>query len=72
MTRLKHSKNDEKLFYENIVQIVDMNDSGVDTEDGKGCAEFLNPYALSFQERNPNLYVFNMVLHLDEKTPHLY
>lgn len=25
-----------------------------------------------FQERNPNLYVFNAVLHLDESTPHLH
>lgn len=33
ITRLKHSKNVEKLFYENIVQIGDMNVSGVDTED---------------------------------------
>jgi hypothetical protein len=72
MARLKHSKNDEKLFYENIVQIGDMNDSGVGTEDGKVCADILNQYALSFQERNPNLQVFNMVLHLDEKTPHLH
>jgi hypothetical protein len=72
MTRLKHSKNDEKLFYENIVQIGDMNDSGVDTEDGKVCADILNQYALSFQERNPNLHVFNMVLHLDERTSHLH
>ena len=26
----------------------------------------------SFQERNPNFYVFNAVLHLDEATPHLH
>ena len=25
-----------------------------------------------FQQRNPNLYVFNAVLHLDESTPHLH
>lgn len=25
-----------------------------------------------FSERNPNFYVFNAVIHLDEKTPHLH
>ena len=25
-----------------------------------------------FQARNPNLYVFNAVLHMDEATPHLH
>ena len=25
-----------------------------------------------FQARNPNFYVFNAVLHLDESTPHLH
>lgn len=72
MVRLKHSKNGEKLFYENIVQIGDMKDSGTSTADGKVCAQILNEYALSFEKRNPNLKVFNMVLHLDEKTPHLH
>lgn len=26
----------------------------------------------SFQQRNPNLYVFNAVLHMDEASPHLH
>ena len=26
----------------------------------------------TFQERNPNLYLFNCVMHLDEATPHLH
>lgn len=32
----------------------------------------LDEYAKTFQERNPNLYVFNCVMHLDEATPHLH
>lgn len=32
----------------------------------------LTEYMQSFQERNPNFYVFNAVLHLDEATPHLH
>lgn len=27
---------------------------------------------MGFQERNPNLRVFNAVMHLDEETPHLH
>ncbi|MGE7869895.1 plasmid recombination protein [Bacillus paramycoides] len=34
--------------------------------------EALKQYAEAFQERNPNLSVFNMVLHDDEANPHLH
>jgi len=34
MTKLKHSKNGEKIFYENIVQFGDMKDSGICKDDG--------------------------------------
>lgn len=72
ITSLENSKNGEKLFYEIVVQIGDMTDSACDTSDGKVCADILNEYALVFQERNPNLKLINMVLHLDGKTPHLH
>lgn len=32
----------------------------------------LNEYMLDFEKRNPNLKVFNAVMHLDESTPHLH
>lgn len=32
----------------------------------------LEDYMMGFQERNPNLRVFNAVMHLDEETPHLH
>lgn len=32
----------------------------------------LKEYMEDFQERNPNFYVFNAVMHLDEATPHLH
>jgi FMN-dependent NADH-azoreductase len=35
-------------------------------------AAALKEFAESFQERNPHLRVFNMVLHMDEATPHLH
>ena len=40
--------------------------------DAKAASEILDEYARSFQERNPNLYLFNAVLHMDEATPHLH
>ena len=78
MSEIRHSRNGEKIFYENVVQIGDMYDTGVVGPDGEitvdaqTAAEILDQYARSFQERNPNLYVFNMVLHMDEATPHLH
>lgn len=32
----------------------------------------LEEYISGFAERNPNLKVFNAVMHLDEETPHLH
>ncbi len=32
----------------------------------------LDEYMKSFQKRNPNLHVFNAVLHMDEASPHLH
>lgn len=78
ISEIKRSGNGEKVFYENVVQIGDMYDTGIMGPDGeitvdaKLAAEILDKYARSFQERNPNLYVFNMVLHMDEATPHLH
>jgi hypothetical protein len=73
MDKIRTSKNGEKLFYENIMQVGNMFDSGILSDaSSEVCKEILDRYAKEFQERNPNLYVFNMVLHLDEKTPHLH
>lgn len=72
INKIKNSKNGEKLFYENVVQVGNMFDSSIGSEQGEICKQILNDYMKSFQERNPNLYVFNAVLHLDEQTPHLH
>ena len=66
------STNKEKSFYEIVVGIGDKNTCGVGTSDGELAAKILDEYARGFSERNPNFYVFNSVLHLDEKTPHLH
>ncbi|MCL2050066.1 MAG: plasmid recombination protein [Defluviitaleaceae bacterium] len=66
------SSNKEKSFYEIVVGIGDKNTCAVGSADGEIAARILDEYAKSFSERNPNFYVFNSVLHLDEKTPHLH
>ena len=48
-----------KSFYEDVVQIGKMDDSGVGTEDAELVAECLKEYMKDFQSRNPNFYVFN-------------
>lgn len=63
---------DQKSFYEVAVQIGKREDSGIGTEDEQLVAECLKEYMKGFQERNPNFYVFNAVLHMDEATPHLH
>ena len=61
-----------KSFYEDVVQIGKMEDSGYGTEDFQLVADCLTEYMNGFQARNPNFYVFNAVLHMDEATPHLH
>jgi len=66
------SSNKEKSFYEIAVGIGDRKTNPVGSADGELAAKILDEYARGFQERNPNFYVFNSVLHLDEQTPHLH
>ncbi|MDE6425295.1 MAG: plasmid recombination protein [Ruminococcus sp.] len=61
-----------KSFYEDVVQIGRMEDSGYGTEDFQLVADCLTEYMNGFQARNPNFHVFNAVLHMDEATPHLH
>ncbi len=78
LKEIENSGNKEKAFYENIVQIGKKTDTpvtdenGMLTEEAKAAIEVLDCYAKTFQERNPNLYLFNCVMHLDEATPHLH
>ncbi len=78
LKEIENSGNKEKTFYENIVQIGKKTDTpvvdenGTLTEEAKAAIEVLDWYAKTFQDRNPNLYLFNCVMHLDEATPHLH
>jgi len=66
------SSDKRKSFYEDLVQIGTKDDTGVGTADGKLATVCLSEYMQGFSERNPNMYVFNAVLHQDEATPHLH
>lgn len=72
MDYIRNSKNGEKLFYETVVQVGNKFDCAVGTENGELAKRALQDYMQDFQRRNPNLYVFNAVLHMDEATPHLH
>lgn len=74
--------NKTKSFYEFVVGIGDMHDTGyaanpeAAAKAEKCLKDFINGNdklgIKSFQERNPQLYVFNAQLHADESTPHLH
>ncbi len=62
----------EKPFYEIIVQVGNRDDMGIGTPNEAVAKRILEDYVRRFEERNPNLFVFNAVLHMDEATPHLH
>lgn len=69
--KIRTSKQ-EKLFHEIIVQIGNKDDTNCSMMVSLDAQFALEEYMETFQERNPNLRVFNAVLHLDEETPHLH
>lgn len=62
----------EEAFYEAVVQFGDCKTAACGTPNGETARKLLIEYMQAFQKRNPNLYVFNAVLHMDEATPHLH
>lgn len=70
----EHIKNgkQEKLFYEAVVQFGDISSCGLKSRNWETARQMLDEYVQSFEQRNPNMKVFNAVLHLDEATPHLH
>lgn len=69
--KIRTSKQ-EKLFHELIVQIGNRDDTNCSMVESVYAQSALEEYMMGFQERNPNLWVFNAVMHLDEETPHLH
>lgn len=70
----ERKKGAEKPFYETIVQIGDKNSCNCVTNaaEAEKAKNALLKYLESWEERNPNLKVFNATLHMDEATPHLH
>ena len=62
----------EKLFQEIIVMFGNSENCGVGSENWETAKIMLEEYMRDFEKRNPNLKVFNAVMHLDEATPHLH
>lgn len=62
----------EKLFYEVIFQIGDMNDTPAGTPEGDRAALILSEFYDKFAKDNPHIHIFNAVIHMDEATPHLH
>ena len=62
----------EEAFYEIVIQFGDMQTSPCGSQRGEVAAQMLDEYMRGFQERNPNLHVFNAVLHMDEASPHIH
>ncbi len=66
------ANNKQKSFYEDLVQVGDMHDTGCGTPDAEIVKQCLIEYAEHYIKNNPNFYVFNAVIHMDEATPHLH
>lgn len=62
----------EEAFYEAIIQYGDKETAACGSQNGIQVSRMLTEYFEDFKKRNPNLYVFNAVQHLDEATPHLH
>lgn len=66
------TSNQEKPFYELILQIGDRETMSAESENGEIAKQRLDEYFHDFQMRNPQLKVFSAHLHMDEATPHLH
>ena len=62
----------EEAFYEIVIQFGDMQSAPCGSQRGDIVTQMLDEYMKEFQQRNPNLHVFNAVLHLDEASPHIH
>jgi hypothetical protein len=62
----------EEAYYEAIVQYGDSKTAPCDSSTGEECKIMLDEFMKDFIKQNPNLYVFNAVMHNDEASPHLH
>ena len=76
------NKDKCRSYYENIIQIGDLNDTGIKSNPkaAEKAKQALTAYfngdprlgIKSYAERNPNFYLFDATVHMDESTPHLH
>ena len=62
----------EKPFYELIFQIGNTEDTHCGTPEAVAATKALTDFVQGFVKRNPQIRVFNAVIHLDEDTPHVH
>lgn len=69
----KHIQSSKKtsLQQEMIIQVGDLNDF-ISNADYKKANEILLEWFKDFEKRNPNLKVYNAVIHNDEASPHMH
>jgi chemotaxis protein histidine kinase CheA len=74
LEHIRQSKNGEKDFHEIIFQVGDRYDTPIGSTEAETAKQILTDFYNGFTERNPNLRVFNAVLHMDEPAgaPHLH
>ena len=70
----KHIQSSKKtsLQQEMIIQVGDKDDFSSNYENIKLANEVLKEWFDGFRERNPNLHVYNAVIHNDEASPHMH
>ena len=70
----EHIKSGDRIkpFYEVVVQFGDVQTCGLKSGKWEDAKILLHEFMRDFEQRNPNLKVFNAVMHLDEATPHLH
>ena len=71
-SKIKNSKNGEKLFYEDVIQWGDKEIFEKNPELKQVAKECLLEYLDGFRERNPNLEIIGAYIHMDEASPHLH
>uniref|UniRef100_UPI0025B112C2 plasmid recombination protein n=1 Tax=Klebsiella pneumoniae TaxID=573 RepID=UPI0025B112C2 len=69
----KHIQSSKKtsLHQEMIIQVGDIDDFS-SKQDFEKANEILEEWLLGFEKRNPNLKIYNAVIHNDEASPHMH
>lgn len=72
----KSGETSPKPFYESVIQIGNKTNMSIHEKSHSGAVkkakEVLSEVVKDWEKENPNLYLFNATLHLDETTPHLH